>query len=314
MAHPSIHHPGAVHSHAHDLLVAVFRLADPKISIASLVPFVAAVALAHGGARIAPSVVIAAYAAIFLVEVSKNAVNDLVDFRSGADPALSDSERSPFSGGKRVLVDGLIGEGELTIVGWVAMALAAAVGTWVATRTDPRLLLLGAFAAAVATAYSVAPFRLSYRGLGELAVGLTYGPGIVLGTMLLLTGGVTREAVVVAATLGILIAQVLIINEVPDERVDRLAGKRTLVVRLGRVRTGRLMEVLFSAAFVLPVVAATDSGPFRLMFLLAGIPAAVVAVALLERQKEGPPVMAQALTLLAYVSAGVVYTFAVIGL
>lgn len=70
-------HPGAIAGSAHSLARGLRRLADPKIALASFVPFCAGVALAWSlGHRLAFSVAAAAFLAIFFVEVGKNAVND----------------------------------------------------------------------------------------------------------------------------------------------------------------------------------------------------------------------------------------------
>lgn len=304
----SLHSWNVSHPHAGNLLAGIWRLSDPKIALASFVPFLAGVALARvGNVHIDPLLALSAYAAIFLVEVGKNAVNDLIDYRSGADQALRDDERSPFSGGKRVLVDHLLTERELGVIAWVCFAAAAAVGAVVTLSRRPELFLLGAAAGVVAIAYSLPPLRLSYRGFGELAVGLTYGPGIVLGTTLLLGGAITREAVVVSTTLGILIAMVLLANEIPDERVDRLAGKRTLAVRLGRDRTIGVIELMFVAAFAIAAVVAADAGPLRLFVLLAGVPSAAAATSAFASTPDGPPVRGQLLTLVTYCMTGICY-------
>jgi 1,4-dihydroxy-2-naphthoate octaprenyltransferase len=286
-------------------LRGLWRLTDPKIALASLVPFLAGTALAYAqGLSIRTGVAVGAFAAIFLVEVAKNAVNDLVDFRSGTDSALREDERSPFSGGKRTLVESLLTERDLSNIAWVAFTLAAVVGTFVAAATRAWLLLLGGAAAVVAAAYSMSPFKLSYRGLGELAVGLTYGPGIVLGSFLLYGGRITSEAVAFSIALGLLIANVLLINEVPDERADRLAGKRTLVVRLGRRGATRLIAGVFIIAFALPVVWALSMRSYALLGLLLGAVPAFYAVRRLAREPIKPPIAAQASTLAAYVCAG----------
>ena len=83
-----------------------WRLADPKISLASFAGLFlgACVAAREGGLSwgwLWPSVF-----GIFCIEVAKNASGEIVDFESGTDRAVLPEDRSPFSGGKRVLVDG----------------------------------------------------------------------------------------------------------------------------------------------------------------------------------------------------------------
>ncbi len=288
-------------------LAGVWRLVDPKIALASIVPMILGAVLAARFSGSFPALAFAgAFLAVFAIEVGKNAVNDLFDFRSGADVGLRPEERSPFSGGKRVIVDGLLTETETAQVGYVAFAVAAAVGSAVSIVWRPELLILGIAGAAIAAAYTLPPFHLSYRGLGELAVFLVYGPAILLGTIWLLSASIPSAAIPSSITLGALIANVLLVNEFPDERADRAAGKRTLVVRLGRPRARLLHASLFALAWAAPLVAmATGAADPRIAGLLAGLPFGVAAVAQLRRAALGAaPVPAQALTLGAHVTSG----------
>ena len=308
-----IHPWEAIGPRPRNLAAGVWRLVDPKIALASLVPFVVGIALAFDPRSTMDWPLAAgAFAAIFLVEVGKNAVNDLYDFASGADMNVLPEERSPFSGGKRVLVEHLLTENDLVAIAWIAFGLAGLIGIEVATRSRPELLVLGAIAALISILYAMPPVKLASRGFGELAVMLVYGPGIVLGTVLLLRGSITVESIVASIALGFLIANVLLINEVPDERADRVAGKRTLIVRAGRDRAPSLIAIMFSLAFALPVAGAMYGFvPLRMCALLSGIPTAVVATSLLRRTPFGPPVAAQAMTLVTYVIAGAAYAGAV---
>lgn len=313
--HPLLHAP-AFHLPArfHDVVTGVWRLADPKITIASLVPFAAGLALAHAqGAAIDWRVAMTAYVAIFFVEVGKNAVNDLYDFRSGADSGVREDERSPFSGGKRTIVDRLLTEDDLGVIASIAFALAAIVGTEVALWAHPALLALGGAAALLSIAYVMPPLKLSYRGLGELAVGAIYGPGIFLGAMLLMNAQITGEAALSAVAFGVLISVVLLVNEVPDERADRAAGKNTLVVRLGRETVEQLLPFLFILAIGLPALgAAYGVVPFRDALFLAAVPTATYACWSIVREHGRPPVHTQIATLLTYAIAGIAFVATVL--
>ena len=301
LTHPSF---AAVDRSDHSILHGLWRLADPKIALASVVPFIAGAALVwRDPGDLSWAIAAAAFAAILLVEVGKNAVNDLFDFRSGADTAVLPGERSPYSGGKRVLIDHLLTERDLVIIAWVAFTLAAIVGTGVAVATKPALLLLGAGAALVSILYAMPPVQLAYRGLGELAVFSVYGPGIVLGTILLFGGLISIEEVAIAIMVGLLIAVVLIANELPDARADAAAGKRTIVVRLGRRHATSLIGFLFVSAFAIPAALWFGGVPYCAA-ALAGAPVAAVAYRSFARQPYGPPVAGQTATLIAYVVSG----------
>jgi 1,4-dihydroxy-2-naphthoate octaprenyltransferase len=98
--------------------------------------------------------------------------------------------------------------------------------------------------------YNAPPLKLSYRGLGELAVAITYGPLICCGTYLVLCHELSITVVALSVPLGILIAAFLVINEFPDRKADLGAGKMNLVVQFGEQKAGRLYVGMIVTAFV----------------------------------------------------------------
>jgi 1,4-dihydroxy-2-naphthoate octaprenyltransferase len=188
---------------------------------------------------------------IFAIEVAKNASGEIFDFDSGADLGVSPEDRSPFSGGKRVLVDGLLTRGQTAAIAAVGYAVGAAAGLAIVFGREPGVLVLGVIGLACAFFYHAPPVKLSYRGLGEVAVGLCYGPLIACGTYLVQRGRVSSEILFASVPLGLLIAAFLWINEFPDYSADLRADKRTLVVRLGRPRSAVVFAGLVGAALTI---------------------------------------------------------------
>ncbi len=99
--------------------------------------------------------------------------------------------------------------------------------------------------------YHAGPLRLAYRGWGEAAVALCYGPLIATGTNMVQRGRISMDVVLASLPLGLLIAAFLWINQFPDYRADRAAGKRNLVVRLGRERASTGFALLVATALLL---------------------------------------------------------------
>ncbi len=99
--------------------------------------------------------------------------------------------------------------------------------------------------------YHAGPLQLAYRGWGEAAVALCYGPLIATGTKMVQRGRISMDVVLASLPLGLLIAAFLWINQFPDYRADRAAGKRNLVVRLGRERASTGFALLVAAALLL---------------------------------------------------------------
>ncbi len=269
------------------IAAGLWRLADPKISLASWSALLLGTAWVGATGSIPWGWLLVTGLALFSVEVAKNASGEVFDFRSGTDLAVAPEDRSPFSGGKRVLVDGLLTERQTWAIAITAYGLALALGLTLVAWREPRVAWLGLTGVALAYFYHAPPLRLSYRGLGELAVALAYGPGIVVGTVLVLSGRWDLQALGVSLPLGILIAAFLWINEFPDYRADRGASKRNLVVRLGRPAASRGFLVLVLSAFLgllaLPRIGVT---PWVLLGLGAFLPAGAAARTLTKYPRD----------------------------
>jgi 1,4-dihydroxy-2-naphthoate polyprenyltransferase len=285
----------------------LWRLADPKISLASMASIALGTAAAAHDGTLAWGWLVRTMGGIFFIEVAKNASGELFDFDSGTDLAVAPEDRSPFSGGKRVLVDALLTRRQTILIAAVAYALGAAAGLVIAVAREPRVLWIGVVGMALAYFYHSPPFRLSYRGLGEPAVALCYGPLVCAGTYLVQRGRISPDVVLLSLPLGVLIAAFLWINEFPDYEADRVAGKRTLVVRLGRPRAARAFAAIVATAIgVLALLPLIGLPPGVLLGLVA-MPFGIAAALRLLREPEVTAriVPAQAWTLLCFVLAAV---------
>ena len=122
---------------------------------------------------------------------------------------------------------------------------------------EPSLFPLGCAALLLGWSYHGPPLQLAYRGLGELDVVVIYGPAIALAAHILMGGQHAGAVVWASLPLGVFIAAFLWVNEFPDHDADRGAGKRNLVVRLGKHRASRLLPLLYTGgilALAVPVV------------------------------------------------------------
>lgn len=246
-----------------DLRAGIWRLADPKITLASVASMILGASVAAHDGPLSLGWLALTVLGIFFVEVAKNASGEVFDFDSGTDLAVRPADRSPFSGGKRVMVDGLLSRSQTWIIALVGYALGGAAGIAILLFREPSVFWLGVIGMALAFFYHAPPLRLSYRGLGELAVATAYGPVIACGTYLVQRGEVRPDMIASSIPLGILIAAFLWINELPDCDADRSAGKRTLVVRLGKRRAAIGLSALIALAFALEIA----------LVLFAAIPA-----------------------------------------
>ncbi len=281
----------------------VWRILDPKITLASVASMALGAALAAHDGPFAWGWFVACALGIFGVEAGKNAAGECVDWQSGADGGVALEDRSPFSGGKRVLVDRLLTPEHTWAMAWAGFGLGIATGLAIMVWREPRVLWVGLVGLGLAWAYHGAPIRLSYRGLGELAVVVVYGPLIAGGTYLVQRATWPASVTWSAVPLGLLIGAFLWINEFPDLRADLAAGKNTLVVRIGRPAAARVFLLLQAAGFAGLLALPWLGVPPGVRWGLLGLPAGVAAAARLLRHPDHTPsiIPAQALTLAAFV-------------
>lgn len=251
-----------------------WHLADPKISLASFAGMFMAAAMAAADYPLSPAWLFLTIAGIFAVEIAKNASGELVDYESGTDLAVAEKDRTPFSGGKRVLVDGLLTRRQTLTIAIVFYLTAMIIGLSIVVFRDHRVLLLGVAGMALAWFYHSGPLRLSYRGWGELAVAISYGPLVVTGTYLVQTGNVSTVVLHASLVLGLLVAAFLWINEFPDYSADKESGKHNLVVKIGLQRAAYVYLAMFVFSYGWLVYIALSCDSAGLLWGLAGLPAA----------------------------------------
>lgn len=287
----------------HRFWQGVWRIADPKITLASVASMVLGISAVAATGHIAWIWFLLTVLGIFFIEAAKNASGEVVDFDSGTDLAVTEEDRSPFSGGKRVLVDGLLSRKQTILVALVFYVLGAAVGMLIVFWREPKVLWIGLLGAALAYFYHAPPLKLSYRGLGELAVSITYGPLILVGTYLVQLHQIPWRVVWLSLPLGLLIGSFLWINEFPDARADASAGKRTWVVRLGRPLASRWFAVWMTLAFVMHTALAFSMWTPWILLGYLGLPTAMMATRTLLQHPENIAkiIGAQGQTLLSFV-------------
>jgi 1,4-dihydroxy-2-naphthoate octaprenyltransferase len=176
---------------------------------------------------------------VCLLHLASNVFNDYFDWKSGTDQANSNYFLK-YSGGSRAIELGLTDLSGTFRIATGLLLTAAAIGLYLTWQVGWGVLLYGLIGAALGYFYTAPPVRLVARhGLGEIAIGLAFGPLITAGTAYVVTGQYdpTWMTFLVGLPVGLLTANILIINQIPDLEADASTGKNHLVVTLGRDRT-----------------------------------------------------------------------------
>jgi 1,4-dihydroxy-2-naphthoate octaprenyltransferase len=197
--------------------------------------------------------------------IATNVINDYYDHTSGVDE--SNLTPTPFSGGSRLIQRGLFTANQTRNLALAFYAIGGVIGLVLVGLRGIEILYFGLAGFLIGFLYTAPPVRLVHRGVGEIAVGLGFGPVIVNGAYWVQAQAWSWEAFWVSLPVGLLIAAVLYINEFPDRLWDSLAGKRTLVVRLPMNVAISIYAALVGGAYLL-IVLGVASGTFPLATLL----------------------------------------------
>lgn len=200
------------------------RLRTLPVSLAGVLAGVAAAA-AVPGYRTVPAVLCFVFA--LLAQIASNFANEYYDYKGGLD-------KKGREGPRRGVTEGDITPGAMLCATLATLALACAVGCSLIWWGSWWLLGVGAFIALGVLAYSAGPWPLSHHGLGEVAVVFFFGL-IPVNFTYWLVSGLWPDAVVLMLSLavGLMGANVLVVNNLRDRNDDASVGKHTLAVRFG---------------------------------------------------------------------------------
>ena len=181
----------------------------------------------------------------FCLHTVANIANDLFDHIQGVDDGDN-------IGGSRVIQQGFISPRQITLAMFALLAASVATGAWLIVRSGQYWLIgLLVFALFSAVFYVAPPVRYGHRGYGELSVALNMGFIMVTGSHAVLAGGFSRLTLAFGLIVGLMVAGILFYQSLPEIETDRLAGKYTLAVRLGKSRSAFLFRLWWPAVWVL---------------------------------------------------------------
>lgn len=240
------------------------------------------------------------------LHVAANTFNDYFDWMSGTDQANNDYFL-PYTGGSRSIELGLISEEGLRRLAFGALVVASLIGLYLLVVRGPMMLLFGVIGLFSTYYYTAPPLRaVARKGLGELLVGLNFGPLMVAGTVFTITGQLSWVDFLVGVPIGLLTTAILWINEIPDAPSDAETGKTHLVVVLGEraARWGYL--ALLAAAFGIATGASVlGIFPVGALLMLGGLPLAISAIDILFRHyADRTLIKANATTIQLHMLAG----------
>ena len=205
-----------------------------------------------------------ATAGLIVAHISVNVFNDYFDSRSKLD---TKTIRTPFSGGSGAIQSGLLTEKQALWVGIVTLIIIIPIGVFFIMVTGWLLLPLLAIAFICIILYTPLILRMGYP---EWSAGLGLGVLPVLGAYFVQTGTYTLSAVLASIPSGILVHNLLLLNEFPDAEYDVTVKRRTLPISIGKKGALIFYSVLTIIVYlwIIGTIISRDMPVFTLLGLL----------------------------------------------
>jgi 1,4-dihydroxy-2-naphthoate octaprenyltransferase len=229
---------------------------------------------------------------VLCFHAAANVLNDYEDSLSGCDDMNRDYIH-PFTGGSRVVQEKILGLPDLKKLAFILFLLGMVSGMILSLSTHWSVALffppafIGGF-------YYTRIF--SKIGWGEVIIFLNFGLLTTLSSFYIQCLSMSWAALLLSAINGILVVNILLVNEFPDAEADQKSGKRTMVVRWG-TKTASMMYLLFSLASFILIVFGAISGNFPGLSISAVITVPLGVLCFLRIKKGGKVFMKKGIIL-----------------
>lgn len=227
--------------------IEAMRLRTLPVSIAGVIAGTACAILSDSFKGI-PALLCLTFA--ILAQIGANFANEYYDYKNGID-------KKGRAGFRRSVTEGEIAPKAMKAATFITLGIAAAVGCALLIYGPWWLIIVGILIFCFALAYSAGPYPLSHHGLGDIAVIIFFGIVPVVLTWYLQTSSWDSVDIVIetSVAIGLLAANVLVVNNYRDLEDDASVGKRTTVVIFGRrvMSTAYLLSGFIGMLVMTPV-------------------------------------------------------------
>ena len=183
------------------------------------------------------------FAGVIALHASVDLLNDFWDFKRGIDTKTT---RTKMSGGTGVLPEGLLKPSSVYRAGIVFLLLGSVIGGYFVITDGITIAIILGFAILSIYFYST---KIVDSGLGEFFVAVK-GALIVVGTFFIQSGQISSESVLAGIVVGSLSSLVLFIASFPDHDADKLKGRKTLVIIVGKQKGVKLFWIFPTISYL----------------------------------------------------------------
>ena len=265
---------------------AFLRLTRPRTLIAAFGPVCLAASFSHA---ILPAGVDGALAlertlwiflTVLFAQIAANIWNEFFDFKSGLDIG------QPTGNSGTITRDGISPE-TVKRIGFAFTAAAGIAGLYASYLSTPLFIPIGLFCIAISILYSTGPIPLSRTPFGDLASGLTMGLAVNVLVVYAFTDRFLAEACITGVPSMLLIAAILMTNNIRDIRNDAVHGRKTLAVVLGRNKAIAALRICLFGALLWTIYFVSDETfPVGALASLIAVVPATKAIASLQSSDD----------------------------
>jgi 1,4-dihydroxy-2-naphthoate octaprenyltransferase len=236
------------------------------------------------------SLYLLALVSAILLHAATNLTNDYYDVKNGLDTLeVATAQYRPHP-----LVQGLLPTEQVRWVAYGLFSLATAIGLYLSITCGWVVFWIGLIGLLAGITYTAPPLKYKYVALGELSVFLMWGPLMVEGAYYVQSRTLSSQAFWVSLPFGVLVALVLLANNIRDIEHDHSRGIKTLAILLGR-RYGLYAYLLLMILAYAGILLMALSGTLTLWVLIIFI-TLPIAIKLLHQMVNDVPNDADAQT------------------
>ncbi|UJF28029.1 1,4-dihydroxy-2-naphthoate polyprenyltransferase [Planococcus sp. 107-1] len=241
-----------------------WQLTRPHTLTASFAPVFLGTMIAINYTDIHWGLFLAMLIASLLIQAATNMFNEYYDFARGLD-----NEKSVGIGGA-IVRNGVKPKTVLSLALFLYL-IAAVIGIWICAQTSWWLLVVGGAAMAIGYLYTGGPYPIAYTPFGELFSGVVMGYLIVIIAFYIQTMSVTVEASLLAVPSTLLVAAIMMTNNIRDMVGDAASGRKTLVILTGRPAGVAILASFFAISYlwILALAIFNDLTPWTLLVFLS---------------------------------------------
>lgn len=196
------------------------------------------------------------------IQIASNLINDYYDYKKGLDEAGR-------LGPRRALAENQVSIRAMQIAIAIDLLIAIICGVYLIYVGGIPILVIGLSAILFAWLYTATSYSLSYLGIADIFVLIYFGPVATVGTTYLQIGSFSTDALYLGFICGFISMAVLTVNNLRDISSDAKAGKKSLIVRLGK-GFGEL-EYLVLYVLMIPCLIITNSHWITYGVVLLGV-------------------------------------------